>query len=525
MIGHPLKVRELLDEITRGEVLLPEFQRAYVWKPSQVVRLVDSLYRDYPTGQILLWDTSVVPATKHLQGVEPTTRRLALVGRPKIVLDGQQRLTSLYKVLSPDSREPLELRFHLESEQFSLPKRRLAKDPLWVPVREVVGGEVHDLDLLERIAAAGGPALGDPTSRAYLDRLRRLRRIADYAFPIEIFRSDSFEDVTELFVRANSGGTRLRQAELVLAQLSLRLPGTIVEAFEGAIADYEAAGFALDARFLVRALVAVGTGQSRFTRLGQLWQHEDLAGLWERTRRALDRAVAFVRDNARFHSSDWVPSLNALIPLVAFFERNPTLARDVEVGLLRWFYVVSLRSRYSSSPEAALDQDLKAVASERPVVRLLATAVDAAGSLAVDPDELDRADWRNPLFPLTFAAARKARATDWFSGVVVGADPSGEVVTHPIFPKALLKEAGVPRSARDEIANLVFLAAQPPKEVVGASPAEVLAQVAAADPARLSAQRVPLDRSLWSVERYADFLAARRTLLAEALNELLDDPL
>jgi len=58
MIGHPLKVRELLDEIERGEVLLPEIQRSYVWKGPQVTRLLDSIYRDYPTGQILLWDST-----------------------------------------------------------------------------------------------------------------------------------------------------------------------------------------------------------------------------------------------------------------------------------------------------------------------------------------------------------------------------------------------------------------------------------------------------------------------------------
>jgi len=100
MIGHPLKVRELLDEISRGLVLLPEIQRAYVWKGPQVSKLLDSLYHEYPAGQILLWDTIELPITKQLEGVEAPA--LPSADRPKIVLDGQQRLTSLHQVLAKE---------------------------------------------------------------------------------------------------------------------------------------------------------------------------------------------------------------------------------------------------------------------------------------------------------------------------------------------------------------------------------------------------------------------------------------
>jgi len=96
----PLKVRELIEEIDRGEVLLPEIQRAYVWKGPQVAKLLDSLYREYPSGQILLWDTADRPVTKGIEGVE--IQPGAQSGHPKIVLDGQQRLTSLYKALGED---------------------------------------------------------------------------------------------------------------------------------------------------------------------------------------------------------------------------------------------------------------------------------------------------------------------------------------------------------------------------------------------------------------------------------------
>ncbi len=524
MIVHPLKVRELLDEVARGEIVLPEFQRAYVWKPTQVVRLLDSLYRGYPAGQVLLWETGDLATTRGLEGVAASGYVPA--GRPKVVLDGQQRLTSLYKALAPDAKDPVDVSFDLRTEQFALRRQRMERSPYWVDVRAVLSGARHDLDVLRAIAAGGGPSLDDPACGTFLERLQALRRLAEFRFPIEVFRSDDLEQVTELFVRINAGGTRLRQAELVLAQLTLHLPGVVSSRFEEALERYAARGYALDARLLVRALVAVGTGQSRFGSLASLWRRppDELEALWERTREALDRAVDFVRARAHFESSEWLPSLNGLVPLVALLDRQPELSREDEVGLLRWFWLAQLRGRYSAGAEAAMDEDLRAVGSERPVVRLLSEVLAQASSAAVEPDELDEADWRNPVFPMTYAVACRRGARDWFTGAPLMARPRGDVVVHSIFPRALLEEAGVPRRRHDEVGNLVFLCERPGVQATALPPEAYLPDVRTKDPARLDAQSVPLDPALWRLDRYDDFLAARRGLLADAINRLLDEP-
>ena len=536
MIGHPLKVRELLDEIERGQVLLPEIQRSYVWKGPQVAKLVDSLYHEYPAGQILLWDTASLPITKGLDGVG--TPPLPTPGQPKIVLDGQQRLTSLYKALSrkrngkiagDDETRSIDVYFHLESEQFQLYLRRLDADPRWVPVRSVVNGDKHDLDILGEIEGKGGPGIRDPKSKVYLNRLQQLRRIGDFKFPIEIFKSEDYEQVTELFVRINSAGTRLRAAELVLAQLALRLPGAIVDRIDEAMDSYSEVGYDLDPRFLTRALIAIGTGQSRFRYLTDFWQKPsgEIEDIWTRTRKAVDSAVNFVRQNARFESSDWLPSLNALLPLAAYFDCHPSIAPDVEEGLLRWFYLASLRGRYSGSGETAMDEDLKAAAGEHPVAGLMKNTASAGGVEKVFAEEFDDAGWRNPLFPMTYAVARKRGAKDWFTGVAVATDVVGadhEIEVHHIFPQAILKKAEVNRKDRDEIANLAFLASRPNKKISNRAPSEYLAEIASEHPDRLEAQSIPMDQSLWEVERFQDFLGARRELLAKAVSDLIDHP-
>lgn len=526
MIGVPLKVRELIEEIDRGEVLLPEIQRAYVWKGPQVAKLLDSLYREYPSGQILLWDTVQLPVTKGIEGVE--IQPGASVAHPKIVLDGQQRLTSLYRGLS-EKKTGLEVYFHLGQEQFRLYLSRLKADPLWISVREIFNDKKSDLKVLREIESVLGHKISDDDMDLYLSRLQRLRRVGDYKYPIEIFKTDDYDQVTELFVRINSGGTRLRAAELVLAQLALRLPGSLVETFTKAIEEYDEMGYELDGRFLIRALIVSGTGQSRFRYISEFWkkQPSEIKKIWKNARRGVDAAVNFVRQNAGFESSDWLPSLNALIPLASYFEKHDKIAGDVENGLLRWFYVASLRGRYSSAAETAMDEDLKAIQSEDPIQSLMRNALGADMRIEVLADEFDDAGWKNPLFPMTYAAAKKRGAKDWFKGMALSHDVIGDdhqIEIHHIFPKALLKDKGERRKDIDEIANLAFLMARPNKQISKTEPFEYLSEIAAKHADRLVSQCVPMDRNLWRLDRFQDFLAARRHLLAEGVTSLLRNP-
>jgi hypothetical protein len=269
-------------------------------------------------------------------------------------------------------------------------------------------------------------------------------------------------------------------------------------------------------------------GQSRFRSLTEFWkkQPKEIERIWARTKKAVDSSVNFVRYNARFESADWLPSLNALIPLVAYFDRYPKIAKDAERGLIRWFYLASLRGRYSGSGETSMDEDLKAVLTEAPVVELMKN-IGPTAALAVTSDEFDDAGWRNPLFAMTYAVARKRGAKDWFKGIGLGTDVVGEdheVQVHHIFPKALLKEAGISRKDRDEIANLAFLAARPNRQISKRPPEEYLAEIARHHPGRLEAQCIPMDRNLWKLENFGRFLIARRQLLAAAVNELIENP-
>src|SRR5688572_29005388 len=94
-------IRKLMDQVSHGELRLPEIQRSYVWKPAQVAGLIDSLYRGYPSGSILLWETTEQVTEKDLSSTGPTGVTMV---KPLYLLDGQQRLTSLHRVFTGHDR-------------------------------------------------------------------------------------------------------------------------------------------------------------------------------------------------------------------------------------------------------------------------------------------------------------------------------------------------------------------------------------------------------------------------------------
>jgi len=273
MAKSNMKVGELVDKIHRGELVLPEIQRRYVWRATRVRDLLDSLYRGYPSGSILLWETDqAVPTQKMGVAQEETSTESRL-----LLLDGQQRLTSLYSALKGEKiqvrgkRKPIDILFNLghpeggplevqEVEEdadygsesnsvddtsddtdsdavdelsarfarmtFVVSSRRLAALPNWVSVSDVFSS-TSDRPFLSR---AGVTNFEDPHYDLYAQRLSQLRAIRDYQYTVNILeRKYDYEEVTDIFVRVNSLGVKLKAADLAMAQISAlaRMPARI----------------------------------------------------------------------------------------------------------------------------------------------------------------------------------------------------------------------------------------------------------------------------------------------------------
>ncbi|MET8195267.1 DUF262 domain-containing protein [Micromonospora sp. NPDC005222] len=162
-------IGKLIEEISNGEILLPEIQREYVWKPTQVAKLMDSIYRGYPFGSLLFWETDEAPETRDMfiSGPEAVPTK-----PPLFLLDGQQRLTSLHRVFT--DHPEAQVVFHVENQKFQNQSAATQRDPKWVKVSDVLDQKTSIMRLAQRLLDAKS-ALPDHEIEERLGRIKELR--------------------------------------------------------------------------------------------------------------------------------------------------------------------------------------------------------------------------------------------------------------------------------------------------------------------------------------------------------------
>jgi len=556
-------VEELVGMIERRELRLPEMQRRFVWRSTRVRDLLDSLYRGYPSGTILLWESDEEVPT-HEFAVEQTEDPIHGV---RLLLDGQQRLTSLSAVIRGrpvtvrNRKRPIEILFNLEHPDhlvgvtevneesdvddelvvdvdeeanedelqrrfdrmtFVLATNKLAARSTWVKVSEVFRTD-EDAVFLKR---AGVERIDDPRYSRYSSRLSRLRAIRAYEYRMDILeRSLSYDEVTEIFVRVNSLGAKLRSSDLALAQITAKWPHSLA-IFEGFQSECRNAGFDLDLSIHLKNLVAFATGQSRFLTVGGL-SRERLEKAWKLSRDGMEFALNFLKTNLSLDSPTLLSSPFLLVTLAYWGHQHEyRLSPEDEASLRFWALVSNAKGHYSrGSSETILDQDLAVLRDGNGMGELIDRLRLQVGRLNVTPDDLEGRNARSALFKTMFLAFRSANAKDWFSNLTIALDHAGvthRLQFHHIFPKAVLKAGYTSRDA-DDIANLAFIAGKTNRSIAAKPPKTYLPAVRTDQgDAPFATQCIPMDPELWEVAEYKRFISNRRILIADRLNEYLE---
>lgn len=559
-------VEELVGMIERGELRLPEMQRRYVWRSTRVRDLLDSLYRGYPSGAILLWETDeAVPlqdfAIEQQNNPYHSTR---------LLLDGQQRLTSLLAVVRGKPvdvrgrKKPIELLFNLDhpeqlavvtevdedggdgedddeldddeadssedelqklfdSMTFVVATRKLEQLPQWVKVTEVFKAD-NDAQFLKR---AGVTGFEDPRYERYSQRLARLRGIRKYVYRMDVLeRRLSYDEVTEIFVRVNSLGAKLRSSDLALAQITAKWRGSlkIFQAFQTQCAK---AGFDLDLGLYLKNMVAFGTGQSRFLKVRNL-SIESLQQAWKESVPGMEYALNFLKNNVGIDGPALLSSPFLLVTLGYYVhKRNYQIGEDESRRLRYWVLAANAKGRYSrGSSETLLDQDLATLRQNGGVEELIDRLRLQVGRLDISAGELEGRNQRSALFKTMFLAFRATGAKDWRSNLAIALDHEGvhhRLQFHHIFPKAVLKSAYSSREA-DDIANLCFISGKTNRQISDKEPSQYLPpMIEKAGNAAFEKQCIPTAQTLLGVDSYKEFLRRRRELIAKRLNDFLSE--
>jgi hypothetical protein len=455
-------VQQLVDRIDRDELKLPEIQRGYVWKPTQVATLIDSLYRRYPSGSMLLWrpteDVLDRPTSIGGSGKAP-------VSQPQYLLDGQQRLTSLHRVFKrhPDAQ----VVFSVDEERCQIQSAATAKDPRWVRVVDVV--EADKLSSLRRSICEAVPDLDEDDVD---ERLGRLRAIAKYEYYLEILTDLAYRDVADIFVRVNSKGRALKTVDLTLAILSAEWPG-VVGKIDEQIQRWAVAGWPkIDATFLVRALAATATDAGTLHRLPSTATQTLEAG-WARVKYGTEFLIHLLSENAGIKTSNLIPSMNALVPLVVLLGRYDKDTEFTEAdAVIYWLLSVFVTGRYSSAADTKIAQDSLAARKDEPVRGMFETAGLIGSPISITEQQLVGKGAGSPFFLLSYLAAKKRKAKDWWHDVEISETSAGSpfsIEYHHIHPQATLK-GQYAKGEINDLANLAFISATANKKISDRSP-------------------------------------------------------
>lgn len=523
-----MRISTILDHIDSGHMALPEFQRGYVWSRDQVRGLFDSLYHRHPIGGLLVWTTESRNAVHRGDG------QLA-GGIVKLLLDGQQRMTSLYgvvrgthpKFFDGNKQAFTGLWFNLETESFAFYQPlKMQGDPLWIDVTELMKkGNTGLGGLLAQLSTQPSTAskLGD-----YAGRLAALLGITDVELNIEEVTGidKTLDIVVEIFNRVNSGGTKLSKGDLALAKICAEWPEarTVMKA---KLKEWTSFDYCFTLDWLLRSVNTVLTGEAKF----QFLHDKDATEIQD----GLNRAVRHIETTLNFIGGrlgldhDQVFFGRFAVPVMVRYldQRNGQLNEKERDKLLFWFLQAAMWGRFSGSTESFIDQDLAALeGQEGGLDKLLEQLRLWHGGLRVEPGHFTGWSLGARFYPILYLLTRMGQAMDWGSGLPLKAGMLGKMSrleVHHIFPKAQLYKYNYKRSEVNALGNFCFLTKDTNLSISDRLPEVYFPEVEKAHPGALASQWIPTDTNLWKIENFLGFLEARKALLAEEVNKRMEE--
>jgi hypothetical protein len=504
-VGYTLQT--LLNQIDLGSIGLPELQRPFVWKNAKVRELFDSMYRGYPVGYLLLWQNATADGVKTI-GVGAHQKVPNL-----LIVDGQQRLTSLYavlkgrKVLREDySEEHIEIAFNPLTEEFKVADAAVRRDKRWIPNISILwapGANIVKLVQGFVSEAQAGSALSPEEVDRISDNILRVQALQSYPFrALELLATATEEQVSQVFVRINSEGKKLNEADFILTLMSVHWDEGRhqLEQFARS-AKIHSDGPSAYNRYIqpspdqmLRAVVGLGFKRARLEFVYSLLRGKDLetkvysderrdaqfARLREAQSHALNLQVwkDFLKclgqagyANAKVITSQTTVLYAYVLFLIGHVELKVPPA-ELRRAIARWFFFSSLTGRYTNSPESALEADLLYLREARTPDDLLAfinrniaaVLTDDFWSVAL-PNQLNNTAARSPALMAYVAALCKLDAKVLLSDLKVSTllDPTTDAYRnslerHHLFPKDWLKHNGFPEDYQtNQIANYALV--------------------------------------------------------------------
>ena len=562
----------LINNIDMGTIGLPDIQRPFVWPDTKVRQLFDSLYKGYPVGYLLFWENANINGIKSI-GTEKKQRAAQL-----LIVDGQQRLTSLYAVIKGQevirenyTKTKIVIAFNPFEEKFEVPDAAIRRDPRYFQnISEVwkADADIFEItdDYIENLRKSR--ELSPDEVKTVRRNFNNLKNLETYPFSVlELSQEIDEEQVADVFVRINSQGKTLNQADFILTLMSVfwdegrtnleefcreaRMPSTTkATPFNYIIVPKPDQ--------MLRAAVGLAFRRARLQYIYSILRGKDLeTGLFSEERRdqqferlKVSQAQALDITNwheflkaikqAGYSNESFISSNNNILYSYVFFLIG-RIDYKVDLYLLkkliaRWFFMCSITGRYTGSPETAMEMDLAKLRSVNTAEEFLQTINEIIDSqLTKDfwevtlPMDLATSSFRSPSLFAYYASLNIHDAYGLLSKLKVNellqaglrANKSA-LERHHLFPKAWLMRNGITEQ-RDynQIANFALVEWSDNIAISDKEPKIYLPfyeeRFVASDLERMKYWHALPDN--WQEMEYREFLAERRKRIASVVED------
>lgn len=525
-----MKIETLLKDIKNKDLVLPEFQRDFVWKENDVKKYIQSIYKKYPTGSLLIWKTLNPPKTRGEQ-------KLSEGVYTRVLLDGQQRLTTLYLFVKGKTPpyynnmvKKYNLYFNVENEQIRYYQKTLMDNKQeWISI----------IDFFKQESAANYVIKNQNKDYylKYLDTLNKLDNIRKYDYFVDeekLTNLENIKEVVKIFNLVNKQGRTLSEEDLALAYTCSFWP-EIKDLFREELSLYNKKSYFFNFNFLITCLNSIATGHAKFDSYYKA-SEEIIKESWTKLKEALRYLLNTLNDKAYINSSNpyELKSDALLVPIVVYLANNKYEFKDeIELNkFLYWLYNSMMWGRYTRRGKSGpLEQDVVTITREKNPESLIDNLSREVRFFKVLPRNLEKAPITSPFFNMSFIVAKSKGAIDWFNGSKLHSRLIGNsyyLEKHHIFPRNLLEKRGYYQTYEkqkmvNEIANRVFLTAKANKEISNSEPVQYLKKVKEKYPKALKQQFVPENEEFWKLDEFELFLKKRRRNMASEINKFMEN--
>ena len=489
-----------------GEIAIPEIQRPFVWEATKVRNLLDSLYRGYPVGYLIAWRN---PTVRLKDGTLSAGKR--------ILIDGQKRVTALMaallgrEVLTKDYETVrIRIAFHPGEEKFEVTNPAIQKDAEWIPdVSDLFSPEARLLQITKAYCAANAGMDEDHL----FGTLEKLRKIVNNSVGIIDLAEDlDIETVTEIFIRVNSAGAALSQADFAMSKIAANesyggnelrkaidyfchlavapefyariqtgdqtfaqsdffqkmswIKDVTDDLYDPSYTDMLRVAFTSEfKRGKLQDLVALLSGRNFETKE---YEEQIAEQSFARLKRGVHAFInhthfdrfSMIMRSAGFANRDLIGGQNAVnfAYIIYLRGRSDELpAADIERLVRRWYVMSILTGRYSENPETSFDSDIRQIDSQG-LSQYVTAIIDAQMSPSfwdtLLPQNMDTSSSNSPYFLAFLAAQTKLQDRGFLSRDITVHDlVLNRSDVHHIFPRKHLKKQGMTKGRYNQIAN------------------------------------------------------------------------